>query len=304
MAGRKVVVVMNRKAGALSGNPGVFDRDRIAGIFREAGVDADLRLAAPPEFAAVLRAAARSDAEVLIVGGGDGSVNTAVSYIHGSSRILGVLPLGTLNHFSQSLDTPVFLDDAVRALVRGAPRTVDIGEVNGRVFVNNASIGMYPEAVRRRERYMERLGLSKYAAMAYALLKLMWKLPAYNLLIEKEGALEYVQTPFLFLGNNRYDPRFPAYTKRESLEDGKLCVFYSHGMKRLGLASIGIRTLLGRIREAPELVEMDASELTIRSRHRKLRVALDGELYKMRTPLHARILPGALNVIFPGALAP
>lgn len=300
LAGRRLVAVINREAGSVAAGAEGVDGDRLEAIFREAGAYPDVRIVEPSRISDELRSAAESGAEVVVVGGGDGSVNTAVKYLHGGPTLLGVLPLGTLNHFAQSLAMPPGLDDAVRALSRGTPRRVDIGEMCGRIFVNNASLGLYPEAVRLRERYRRQLGLSKYMAMSYAFLSLLRDLPAFELLIDKDGTRERIRTPFMFLGNNRYDPKFLSYARRESLTDGCLSIFYAHEVGVLGLMDIGLKLIFGKAKQAPAMETSEAVSLTVKSRMRRLRVALDGEVLTMSTPLHVRVLPKALNVLFPG----
>jgi diacylglycerol kinase family enzyme len=254
----------------------------------------------PYRFSAEVRSAANSNAEVVVVGGGDGSVSTAAEHILGTGKILGVLPLGTLNHFAQSLLMPAALDDAVRALTHSTPRFVDVGQLGGRVFLNNASIGIYPEAVEMRQEYMDRLGFSKYVAMIWALLQVMRDFPVYELLVESEGVRELIRTPFLFVGNNRYDPQFMSYTKRESLTDGCLSVFYALHTSRSALFRFALNVLLGRLREAPQVEIMETGALIIRSRMRRIRVALDGEVLRMRPPIRIRVLRQSLPVLFPG----
>lgn len=119
------------------------------------------------ELADAVRTAASSNAEVVVVGGGNGSISTAAGVLAGGTKPLGVLPLGTLNHFAKDLGIPLTLDDAVETIARGHVRQVDVSEVNGRVFVNNSSIGLYPRAVAVRDQHRAQHSWSKWPAMVY-----------------------------------------------------------------------------------------------------------------------------------------
>jgi diacylglycerol kinase family enzyme len=146
---------------------------------------------------------------------------------------------------------------------------------------------------------MEKLGARKFVAMSAALMMLLWNLRAYNLRIESGGKGEFITTPFVFLGNNRYEPQFLSYPSRESLTDGVLSAFYSHGIGRLGMARIALMAFLGQVSKSPEVKIFEAAELTVRSRRKRLRVSRDGEIGWMRPPLHYRILPKAIDVLSP-----
>jgi diacylglycerol kinase family enzyme len=299
LSGRKIVAVINRKSGTIAENPELSHERGMDRLFKEAGISADVHLVTPSQFEMELHRAADSDSEVIVVGGGDGSVNTAANIIRGTRKILGVLPMGTLNNFAKSVGMPADVSDAVKALARSVTLSVDLGEVNGMVFVNNSSIGIYPEAVRMREQYMEKLGIRKYTAMTMALMILVWDLRILKLQIETGGKNKFIKTPFFFLGNNLYDPKFLSYAKRESLSDGVLSVFYSHGIGRFGLSRIAFMAALGQLKKLPEVKIFEAPDLTVKSRYRWLRVSRDGEIGWMTSPLHYRILPKAIHILSP-----
>ena len=299
LSGRKIVAVINKESGTVDEDPDLYSKTGINRLFRDAGIPADIHLVMPSLLEPELRRAANSDSEVIIIGGGDGSINMAANIIRGTHKVLGVLPMGTLNNFARSVGMPADVSEAVKALAHSVALSVDVGEVNGMVFVNNSSIGFYSEAVRMREKYMEKFGLRKYTAMAMAFMTLVWDLRIFELQIETSGKEEFIRAPFLFLGNNLYDPQFLSYAKRESLSDGLLSVFYPQGVGRFGLARIALMAFLGRLKNLPEMNIFESAELTVKSRHGWLRVSRDGEIGWMRPPLHYRILPKAINVLSP-----
>ncbi len=299
LANRKVAAIINRKAGTAALRLAESGEAKLFQAFREAGIDAQIHVVEPVYLADAMLEIVHSGAEVVLVGGGDGSINTAARYLHNTSKVLGVLPLGTHNHFAQSLGVPFAIGDALRALDRGVPQAVDLGEVNGRIFVNSAGIGIYPEAVRKREQYREKLRVRKLTAMGYALFALLWDLPVLELQMERDGLQEHINTSFLFIGNNRYKPKLLSYPVRLSLSEGCLGIFFAHNMSAPGLIRIALRILLGQSREYLELHRIEAVEVVIKSRLKKMKVALDGELHRIATPLRVRILPQSLNVLYP-----
>ena len=144
----KASVLLNAAAGSVDSEATAKEVARVLAAFRTAGIEAVAVSAVEPlHLPAAVEKAARSDADVVVLGGGDGTLNCGVEALAGGDKPLGILPLGTLNHFAKDLGIPMDLDEAVRTIVAGNVRTVDVGEVNGRFFLNNSSIGIYPEVV-------------------------------------------------------------------------------------------------------------------------------------------------------------
>jgi diacylglycerol kinase family enzyme len=164
----RCVVILNQKAGRPGKIAPGTSPDELRAAFARVGVEAEIRMPTASELNATVRAAAADRPEAVVVGGGDGTVRCAAEALAGSGVTLGVLPLGTLNHFAKDLQIPVKLEEAIALLAAGATREVDVGEVNGHVFINNCSLGAYAEAVRRRDRLREKHGLGKWWAMIRA----------------------------------------------------------------------------------------------------------------------------------------
>ncbi|HEY1107967.1 MAG TPA: diacylglycerol kinase family protein, partial [Opitutaceae bacterium] len=162
------VLILNHAAGSVNGDRAAVSPEKIAGAFTEAGRPVRLVLAEPARLRAALEEAVTARPEAIFVGGGDGTMNTAAGVLAGTGVPLGPVPLGTLNHFARDLGLPGEWREAVPVLATAAPRAVDVGEVNGRVFVNNCSLGSYPEAVRQRDRLRRQTGHGKWRAMALA----------------------------------------------------------------------------------------------------------------------------------------
>ncbi len=229
--------------------------------------------------------------------GGDGTVNGVASAVLGSSAALGILPLGTLNHFAKDLGISS-LAAAEDALIRGNTRMVDVASLNGRIFVNNSGIGIYPVIVLERDA-VRKTGVPRWPAFVWACLKTIVKLPLVRLRLEADETHLVRVTPFLFVGNNLYRTEGLAVGTRERLDGGLLgiCTARHHG--RLGIVRLAFRSIVGTIRRDRDFTVLTARRLVVRTAARRIRVSLDGELGRMQPPLQYEILPGALRVIAP-----
>jgi diacylglycerol kinase family enzyme len=279
-----------------------LEPDRAAEIpsaFASQGMAAEVRSVPGPELKDAAAEAAREGAAVVVMGGGDGTMNAGACALAGTGRTMGVLPLGTLNHFARDLGIPSDLEGAVRVIVSGKSRLVDVGEANGLVFLNNSSIGVYPAAVKERETRQERHGQGKWPAMFQAALATFHRYP---LVTVELGLLEgsvRLTTPIVFVGNNRYDIDVFRLGSRQNLDRGELWLYVLRDRGRLGLAKIAIRALIGRLRQSRDFEALGLTDLVVRDRRATLQVAIDGEVVSLRTPVHYRSRPGALRVMAP-----
>jgi diacylglycerol kinase family enzyme len=236
--------------------------------------------------------------ETLVAGGGDGTINTAASILVGRDTSLGVLPLGTLNHFAKDLGIPLELEAAAQVVLDGNLCRVDVGEVNGRVFLNNSSLGVYPAIVRLRERYRAS-GLGKWIAAAWASLAVLRRHPfmAVRIIMEEQATVR--RTPFVFVGNNEYRMVGLNAGSRDLLTQGRLALYVLNAERRVGLLRLAWRVLWKGVNEVEELELLTLERATIETRRRHLQVALDGEVVPLESPLEYRIRPLALRVHVP-----
>ena len=291
-----IEVIINAASGSVDSED---TKHWLSDLFEIYDVEANIHLAKNgAEILEFAERAAQGDAEIIIAGGGDGTISAIASEVIKAGKTLGILPLGTLNNFSKDLRIPQYLDQAVRVIAENHTRQVDVGEVNGRVFVNNSSIGLYPRIVRRREHH-QRLGGGKWTAAFWAALKILFRSPFLEVNL-KAGNREIVRkTPFVFIGNNEYEMNFFNIGRRSRLDDGKLSVYFLHRSGRKGLFVLALRTLLGRLRQTEDFEEINTQEIIIETRLKRKLVALDGEVARLRMPLHYRIRPRVLRVIVP-----
>ncbi|MYM90228.1 sphingosine kinase [Rugamonas sp. FT82W] len=291
-----IVVIVNASAG--QGYCGGWTA-ALTEKFRSHGVEPDITLAkSGAEMIARAERAVAEGAPVVVAGGGDGTINAVASALAGTATRLGVLPLGTLNHFAKDLKIPLELDAAVANVVRGRACAVDVGEVNGRIFLNNSGLGIYPDIVRDREQQQRHLGRSKWPAFGRALFAALRRFPFMSVRLKINGEEHLRRTPFVFIGNNEYQQGL-TLGARAGLDSGKLCLYVAQKPSRLGLLRYGLHAMLGKLGQERDFDVLSASELIIETRHHHMRVATDGEVSLMKPPLCYRSRAAALSVIVP-----
>jgi len=300
---KPTVSVISSAKVIISTRSGMSDKEevrrRLAKIFEANSVSAEITLAkSGVKVAELAREAARGDWTVIVAGGGDGTINAVASAVVGSDKVLGVLPLGTLNHFARDLKIPNDLDLAARAIISGQTISVDVGEVNGRIFLNNSSLGLYPTIVLEREK-KQRLGSGKWPAFVWAAVTVFRRYPFLDVRLSVDGKEFRRRTPFVFIGNNEYTMERLNIGLRECLDKGKLSLYITNRTGRWGLIRLALRALFGRLREEKDFLALCTEEITIQTRRKRLRVAFDGEVDVMTSPLHYRVRPRALRVIVP-----
>lgn len=290
------LIILNRSGGSAGDDV----EGRVSDALQANGLSAEVIALEGYECARRATAARDEQRPFIAVGGGDGTVSSVAGVLAGSNIPLGVLPLGTLNHFARDLGIPTDLREAIAVLAAGRCCKIDVAEVNGRVFVNNSAIGLYPLMVLDRESQQMRLGRSKRLALAVASARTLVRFRYHRLqLTINDAERTTLDTPLLFVGNNDYALPVPQTGKRHSLSDGQLCVMVLRSRSRAGFIAAVLRALVDRSRPG-DLVRLDdVTELRVSSRRSHLAVAIDGETEHLSTPLSYRILPHELNVLAP-----
>jgi diacylglycerol kinase family enzyme len=291
-----ISIIINERSG-LTGKPDAGSE--IQALFTKAGVHVRLeRVRAPEDIAARARQAA-SRGDLLIAAGGDGTINSVAAVAVERGSTLGVLPMGTLNHFAKDLRIPLDLESAVATIAAGHVQQVDVGEVNGRVFVNNSSVGLYPRMVWEREGEQRR-GRKKWAAFMIAVGR-TWR--NYRMAVahlDVDGKAAVVRTPFIFVGNNEYAAAGFQVGARAALDRGRLSVFVAPECGRFEILALPLRALTNRLAADEKFKCFLAQEVTIELSRHHVSVGLDGEVTVMRPPLHFRVRPAALHLFVPG----
>src|SRR5687768_8334194 len=191
----KFLVLLNEHAGTLAGLKPAEAQERISRGFADAGAEAEVRFVDPRQLQSHAREALHTDVDVIMAGGGDGTINTIANAVADSRKAFGVLPLGTLNHFAKELQIPLDLDDAIKALAKGKVIEIPIAEVNGLAFLNFSAIGMHPQAVAERDRSWIAKVFSKTIAMPFVLVSMLMRLPVHRVRLSTRGHTFFRRTP-------------------------------------------------------------------------------------------------------------
>lgn len=294
----KVAVLLNAKAGQLDSGLSAERAREILDACRSRGIDADTTLCEPARLTETARKLAKDPlVEAVLAAGGDGTVSAIAGGLVGTNMALGVIPLGTLNHFSKELGIRD-LETAIAAVADGHTVRIDVGEVNGRVFINNSSIGLYPEIVVDRDEECRKHKRRKWSAMARAALRILLRFPLLHVAIALTGRVFSTRTPFVFVGNNEYETGVAALGSRKRMDRGTLGVYTVRATSRVKMFWLVLREVFQR--GTPPDFEMYAvNAADIVTNKRRLKVALDGEVVRMQPPLHYRSRPGALRVFAP-----
>lgn len=293
---RMLPVLVNATAGPAAHDPALLEQR-----FRSLGIRADVRVARDGDHLVQLaEEAARENPPAIVAGGGDGTLSAVASVIAGSDTALGILPLGTLNHFARDLGLPMDLDGATRVIATGSAAAVDLGDLNGRTFLNNSSLGLYPGIVRDREKQREH-GRQKWHALFWATMTALRRSPFLWVRLQVDGQDAMRRTPFVFVGNNPYQMEGFAMGTRSRLDAGVLSLYLTQRRSRWKLLGLGLRALFGQLRQVRDFEALTARSIRVETRHRRLLVALDGELAVMEAPLDYSLRPGALRVLVPSS---
>jgi diacylglycerol kinase family enzyme len=292
----RLAVVLNQGGGKC--DPAL--PQRLVALFRTLGFEADVRSVEPGGLAAAFAAAAATAPNALVAGGGDGTVSCGAGAAIDADLPLGVLPLGTFNHFARDAGIPPDLEGAAAVIAEGQSRAVDVAELNGRIFINNSAVGLYPMIVEDREAQQHRLGRSKRLAMIVASLRALRHFRRHRLDVRIAGREAPIDTPLLFVGNNRYETALLSMGRRARLDEGGLSIRALLVKSRLHLIGLALRGLFGRLDQQRDFANLDnVREAVIASPNAALRVSVDGETRLFETPLRYRIRPGALRLLAP-----
>ncbi len=289
---RKIPVLINRSGGTAAAM-GDSLAELVTEAFAAAGRDITLELLDGGEIAEAARR--HAGAPLIVVGGGDGTIAAAAAELVHTVSALAVLPLGTRNHFARQLAVPQDLAAAARLAVSGQRRRIDIGKAGDRVFVNNASFGIYTRFVRLRESRR----LPKWIAAARAAWHILRRMRAQRFVLRLDGERQELVTPLLFVGNNEYSIALGRLGRRESMRDGRLSVCAVSAQMPLRLLAFATRAMVGLARPERDFEEFATVRDLVIEGEGHIEGAFDGELALMPLPLKLRSLPAALGVVTP-----
>lgn len=235
--------------------------------------------------------------DAIVAAGGDGTVSKAADVLYqiGASIPLGVIPVGTLNHFAKDAGLPLSIPEAVRVIARGATASIDVGTVNGRVFMNNSSVGLYAALARQREALRPYAG--KWFSLLLALVITSLKVRQYRVRLNIDDQTRSERTALIFIGNNRYRAEGTALARRATLNDGVLSVCILKAVRPLAILRVCWRVWRTGMEGVKDFDECTAKSVTITMKKKRAIIALDGETQHMTAPLCYEIQPGALRLL-------
>ena len=291
---KKIGVIINVSAGSMTGQQ---IADTVRQAFERHGIQARVEVASGDKLPVTARDMRDGGFDCIVAGGGDGTVNTVAAELIGHRSALGVLPLGTFNHFARDIGMPLDIEQAVAAICSGEVRAVDVASVNGKIFVNNSSLGLYPDQAGIRHKWRARIG--RWLALILASIVVLRRFYSLRIIAEFNGNRISRRCPMMVVSNNEYKLEPGRFTERASLDKGVLGIYLLRDEGRTGLLRIALHSLIYSPEEATSFENYRSAEVVVRTRRKRVRVALDGEVYKLNNPLRYRSMPASLNVVAP-----
>jgi len=298
VASKSFHVVLNASAGT-AGTLGITPaaiRERFEARGHVVDIDAD---SDTPLHARIERAL-DSRAEIIVAAGGDGTIAALANALVGTNSTLAILPLGTVNLLARDLHLPLDLDQAVAALGELEPRRIDVGEVNGCIFLHKVVIGLLPSLAAGREHLRGRSSLSAKIGYFRYFARRLARARRFAVAIETEGGnarVERVQA--VAVASNAYEEGFGQFFARHRLDRGRLTLYVVRRLALKDMLRLSIEMVLGRWRADEALTIESVGAVTIRSRKGMLKAMVDGEIMNLTAPLEFRIRPLALSVLAP-----
>lgn len=250
------------------------------------------------DIAGTIRQRMHTGQKIFVAAGGDGTVTHVVQPLVNTDAVLGVLPVGTYNHFARDLGIPLDWREALDVTMNGATRQIDTGRVNDRFFVNNVSLGLYPELVARRE--AKGRDYPRWKARLQAAWSTLRSYPHVTVNLETAHHQQAIRTHVLMVSNNPYDlSRLGVEAQRGTLSAGTLSVYWLPHMPRIALVRFGAHYLAGQVKKTPGFRSFHTLRMKVHSAHKSLRVGIDGEVFTLATPLTIISVPASLLVKVP-----
>ncbi|HEY0371226.1 MAG TPA: diacylglycerol kinase family protein [Thermoanaerobaculia bacterium] len=290
----KGTLFLNRNAGAKL-PPGELDELRAA--LASAGIEV-VEIAPGLDCPAEVRSRVGRGMKLFIAAGGDGTVHHVLQAVVHSEAALAILPLGTYNHAARDLGIPLDWREALEVALSGSTRQIDAGRINERFFINNVSIGLYPDLVTRREEHGR--DYPRWKARLFALYATLRKYQHVTLAVETEHLNESIRTHVFMISNNQYDlERVGIEAPREHMTEGRLAVYWLPHTSRWRLARYVARYLAGRVRTIPGFRSFRTLRMRVQTSRPQMKVGIDGEVFTLATPLVITAVPQSVLVKVP-----
>jgi diacylglycerol kinase family enzyme len=291
-------VVLNANAG--TANAVGVTADALQSLFDRYGLAANIDADTETPFKERAARALASPAQIIVAAGGDGTVTALAEALVGTSKTLAILPLGTVNALARDLGMPMKFEEAVASLAGAQARRIDVGEVNGRVFLHKVVVGFMPAVAAGREHLRGRADLAaKIGFLRYFFRRLARARRMAVSIDPSDGEARVERVQAIAVASNDYDEAFGHFFSRQRLDGGSLTLYVLKHLTFADLVRLTSGMFLGRWREDEALTIQSVRSVTINSHKTFLKVMLDGEVETLQTPLTFRIKPLALSVLTP-----
>ncbi len=297
----RIQAIINIRAGTAAHLPAKALRRTLTRAWAGAGHDGQVVLAEGKDIGRAVRAACADPAvDAVVIGGGDGSVSRALAAVAGAGKSLGILPLGTMNYVARELGIPFDPAAAATALAAGRSMRMDLGRVNGRLFMIRACLGLLPEFIRGRDAVRRQKKGGVLDAALAGILRAACAYPLHRIAMVGEAGREDLLSPFVMVSNNLCRDGDPLLVSRQRLDGGVLGVYVGRDTDPLGMAGIGVQALLGQWASNGQMSRGSGTWLEIHADDPLLCLSIDGEIEEMAPPLRFDSMPGAVRVLLPG----
>ncbi|KAF0096401.1 MAG: putative diacylglycerol kinase [Puniceicoccaceae bacterium 5H] len=300
MPAKRLQIILNQRSGTLIQMDAEAVAKRITEAFEQNAWTVNARIVDGDTLKQTLQEAADDGADTILVGGGDGTIATAVEMLRGTGKTLAILPLGTMNLLAKDLGLPEDWEEALDLLIEGEAREIDVAEVNGVPFTCMSVLGVYPRISETRESLRGRFFLVKWTRVAIAGIRMLATYPLLRVsLTTVEGEKHNLCSRLIIVSNNCYDEAvLGQLPKRRALDEGQLGIYVFDSPGRWQMLWVTAALLLGWWDKVPELKSFRSKEVEIRPRfRRRVRSMTDGEVFRMKTPLHYKIEARGLKVL-------
>ncbi|WP_342641208.1 diacylglycerol/lipid kinase family protein [Rhodoligotrophos ferricapiens] len=295
-------VLINRAAGTVLTLGEARIRELLADMIASAPGRPELLFIDCAELERILQQVKQSgEDDVVIVGGGDGTASTAAGILAGSRTTLGVLPLGTMNLLCRASGIPLDITAAASALLTGRSEPIDLGSVNGRVFVHHVSLGLHPKLVSLRNARGYRSRVEKMWASLLSWFQVVRQPPTISVqVVAGQGRRRLrMRTPALIVTNNRFRREVGSLPQPERLDGGTLELHLAKSDRTLDVINMSLAALTGRWDDAALFETIESADCKVTLYRRRVPASVDGELLDLSTPLMFRSMPGALQLLRP-----
>lgn len=242
--------------------------------------------------------------DIIVAAGGDGTLRTVAEVLRGSKASFAAIPTGTFNYFARSHGLPLDPEAAIRIALTEKAQPVQLGEINGRVFVINASLGLYARSIEEREAKRKVFGRFRFVSLVSTLNTLLSRHRNLHVHIDGAPEIERLKTPLIFVGNNALQLENLKLKVAGCIDQHKLAVLLLKPVSRLAMARVLWRGLTKTLTHEEKLISFCADEMTIETKIKQQTVALDGEMFEMKSPYTVRVLKDAVKLVKPANQTP